>query len=168
MAWTPPRTWASGEVPSAALFNEQIRDNMAHLRDLEGVRAHGTSGQIGGTAIWNLDLDEQFDVGAMHDLVTNNSRITAPVTGWYLAGAYMAGSPQAAELYIRKNGSTIVARKRTEPGDTGTVPAQRTALSLLRALYLVAGDYLEVALGRLEIGLITGSSIAGGMWAVRV
>lgn len=28
MAWTSPRTWASGEVPTAAIFNSHVRDNM--------------------------------------------------------------------------------------------------------------------------------------------
>ena len=28
MAWTPPRDWSVGEIPSAAQFNQYIRDNM--------------------------------------------------------------------------------------------------------------------------------------------
>jgi hypothetical protein len=32
MAWTTPRTWASAEVPTAAQFNEHIRDNLLVLK----------------------------------------------------------------------------------------------------------------------------------------
>ena len=32
-AWTTPTTWASGNVPTAANFNTQVRDNMLHLRE---------------------------------------------------------------------------------------------------------------------------------------
>lgn len=31
MAWTMPRTWVPGEMVDAALLNQQLRDNLAHL-----------------------------------------------------------------------------------------------------------------------------------------
>lgn len=34
MAWTSPKTWAIGGLVSAADLNEQIRDNMTHLKFL--------------------------------------------------------------------------------------------------------------------------------------
>jgi hypothetical protein len=33
MAWTTPRTWAVGEAITADLLNEQLRDNLAELKD---------------------------------------------------------------------------------------------------------------------------------------
>jgi hypothetical protein len=33
MAWTDPRTWVAGEVPTAAILNTHIRDNFAVLGD---------------------------------------------------------------------------------------------------------------------------------------
>lgn len=32
MAWTTPKTWADNELVTAALMNEQVRDNMAYLK----------------------------------------------------------------------------------------------------------------------------------------
>lgn len=32
MAWITPKTWTIGELVSAADLNEQIRDNMSHLK----------------------------------------------------------------------------------------------------------------------------------------
>lgn len=31
MAWTTPRTWTTGEIVTAAMLNEQVRDNMLAL-----------------------------------------------------------------------------------------------------------------------------------------
>lgn len=45
MAWTEPRTWADGEVPTATQFNEQFRDNQNEL----ALHAHG-GGSGSGTA----------------------------------------------------------------------------------------------------------------------
>lgn len=33
MAWTSPRTWTSGEVPTAAIFNTHVRDNLKAIGD---------------------------------------------------------------------------------------------------------------------------------------
>lgn len=32
MAWTSPRTWTTGETVTAAMMNEQVRDNSAYLK----------------------------------------------------------------------------------------------------------------------------------------
>lgn len=32
MAWTEPRTWVAGEVVTAAMMNEQIKDNLTYLK----------------------------------------------------------------------------------------------------------------------------------------
>lgn len=32
MAWTTPRTWIPGELVTATMMNEQIRDNMSILK----------------------------------------------------------------------------------------------------------------------------------------
>lgn len=33
MAWTTPRTWVAGEVPTAAIMNTHVRDNLNALKD---------------------------------------------------------------------------------------------------------------------------------------
>jgi len=33
MAWTTPRTWVAGEVPTAAIMNAHVRDNLNALKD---------------------------------------------------------------------------------------------------------------------------------------
>lgn len=45
MAWTTPRTWTDGEVPTAAIFNTHVRDNIAWHHSGDGA---WTSPAIGG------------------------------------------------------------------------------------------------------------------------
>lgn len=33
MAWSTPRTWTAGEIPTAAIFNAHVRDNLLALQD---------------------------------------------------------------------------------------------------------------------------------------
>jgi len=33
MGWTSPRTWVTGEIVTAAMLNEQLRDNFLYLGD---------------------------------------------------------------------------------------------------------------------------------------
>ncbi len=58
MAWTTPRTWADGELPTAAQFNAHFRDNLNEL----ALHAHGggsgsgtnTLGPINGVTYRNI------------------------------------------------------------------------------------------------------------------
>jgi hypothetical protein len=52
MAWTTPRTWAIGQLVSAADLNEQIRDNFSHLKIL--VNDDGKIPAISSTYIADL------------------------------------------------------------------------------------------------------------------
>lgn len=55
MAWTAPRTWVTGEVVTAALFNTHLRDNQNAI----STHGHSGSGGDGGTALGNL-VQEKF------------------------------------------------------------------------------------------------------------
>lgn len=87
---------------------------------------------------------ERWDTDAIHDLVTNNSRLTCKTAGKYAVLANVAFGTNATghrEVYIRKNGVTIVAY--------ATVPAVATAgsntlLPVSCAEDLAVDDYLEV------------------------
>jgi hypothetical protein len=35
MAWTTPRTWVAGEIPTAAQLNTHLRDNLTHLYEAQ-------------------------------------------------------------------------------------------------------------------------------------
>ena len=67
MAWTAPKTWTLGELVSAADLNEQVRDNMGHLKLI--VNDSGKIPAISSTYFSNLSGADLTDVAK---LATNN------------------------------------------------------------------------------------------------
>ena len=93
-----------------------------------------------------LDFNtEVFDVGAMHDPVTNPSRLTVPAAenGYYLVTAQVAwanaGGTKGYWAFLRHNG-TIIARDFI----TGNVAANNVFNRLVAVLALGVGDYVDV------------------------
>ena len=55
MAWTTPRTWTVGEVATAALFNEQVRDNLLAIRQHAYVRKTADESVYNSTTLQDDD-----------------------------------------------------------------------------------------------------------------
>jgi len=94
---------------------------------------------IPGATPTTLSWDsETFDVGAMHDNVTNNSRLTVPAnqSGLYelVVGITFNSTSDLGQIIVRKNGTTIIA-----PGLTF---GQWNAF--VAKLVLAAADYIEI------------------------
>lgn len=116
--------------------------------------------------VLNFNVDH-FDPYGMHDPVTNNSRLIAPVSGLYLVWAdvlfALSGAGDSRVVYIRPNG-----------GGTGFVatfkPASgvATGLTITGAIKLTGGEYVEVFVsqdsgGALDISLEANGSPRAGM-----
>jgi hypothetical protein len=94
---------------------------------------------------------EDFDLGPLHDTVTNNSRFTVPVggDGIYLIIAQAswtgrAGSGGRLGAYVYKNGVTRLGiQEETPDGATGDGNLG-TSFSATAGVALVAGDYIEM------------------------
>lgn len=88
---------------------------------------------------------ETFDTAALHDNVTNNGRITAPITGVYVFSATwgLAGDNDYVffESNLRANGVTSVTRERNvNPGTSATARNFQ-----IHGVYkLLATEYMEV------------------------
>lgn len=87
---------------------------------------------------------EDYDTNAMHDNVTNNSRVTVKRAGKYLVKAHIVYDVTLATgnviyTFLFKNGTEI---KRVAKGPTATAAAND--IVVLEVLDLVANDYLEV------------------------
>lgn len=109
---------------------------------LVGARAFRSAALSVPTAtVTVIGLDgETFDSGALHDNVTNNSRITIPSTGYYcIVGVVQhptgTGSVQTR---IHKNGSVVALTAQAAP----TAGAH---IACITVESLTAGDYLELA-----------------------
>jgi hypothetical protein len=83
---------------------------------------------------------ERYDTAGLHDNATNNSRLTAPVTGIYAVTAQFTwgGSAGAGSRFagVMKNGSTLIARSQELAGDDDE--------NITTQVLLLAGDYVEV------------------------
>jgi hypothetical protein len=95
---------------------------------------------------------ENWDSGTVHDNVTNNTRLTAPVAGVYMVGITCAvfsntsGAFQAIAT-IRKNGSTGLRTVQIDPYHTGAGGAYGN-LSFSFPVNLAANDYVEVLVSK--------------------
>jgi hypothetical protein len=127
------------------------------------VYKNGTQSVNSGT-LTALNFDsEDFDVGAMHDNVTNNTRVTIPASnnGIYLvmgAATFAANATGNRQLVLRKNGTTDM-RSVTLP-NTGATAQQ---MQVAAVLALVATDYIELTAGQdtggaLNVGSATRAS----------
>lgn len=74
MAWTAPRTWSTGDINTAADFNEQIRDNLLALDQ----HAHG--GSAGDGATLNLSKTGSY---------TGDGSVSLAITGVGFTPAYV-------------------------------------------------------------------------------
>jgi hypothetical protein len=105
--------------------------------------------------------NEDFDVGTMHDLVTNNSRVVVPTggDGLYLVmggTTFAANATGTRQLLIRKNGATILAQN--------LVPIVSAATSLVvqasQIVVLAAADYVELTAAQTSGGALDLGSAA--------
>lgn len=99
---------------------------------------------------------EDFDVGTMHDLVTNNTRVTIPTSnaGVYLViggTTFQANATGYRQLFLQKNGTTAL-QDAVIPVNSGS---QVTAFQVLTVVSLAAADYIELIATQNSGGALT-------------
>lgn len=133
-------------------FSEDV--TMQSVVNLTGqYRAKGyraTSNQAIATAtITPISLNaESYDVGSMHDNVSNNERLTIPAdgTGLYIFSAqatFAASATGTRELYVYKNGSVLVQTINPSP-----VAGDQCVLTLNFHDVGNGGDYYDARVGQ--------------------
>lgn len=153
MAYTTPRTWASGERPTAAQLNEQLRDNVSFLANPPACRANRTANQTisnNTTTAVQFSAADSYDTGSMHDPASNNTRVTVPTAGLYAVTLNwtMNSSGTAMIGAIRVNGTTDWNHVREDA--SGTITQQVSDV-----LKLSANDYVEGTVFQLTGGDVT-------------
>lgn len=133
MAWTTPRTWVSGELATASLFNTHIRDNMTFLlpdddaQDIAYSASDFTHGTVGG--VWDVQSGDVL-VQWKH-LVANRFRFTCQITNSSVSGTsgiqlrinlhLPSGTIQSNTntlCFIRDNGTAANGYIFARPGNT--------------------------------------------------
>lgn len=178
MAITAWKTWASGDILTAVDVNTYVRDNGRWLSHHSTGGApmcrvfHSTSyAHTSGNAIpYN---SEDFDPFAMHDTVSNNSRLTVPSGG---AGKYLVAASVRVDTTatptngaitgtIHVNGSTTIASENNADLDIN-VAVVFTPTALWNAS---AGDYFETVVtysGVASVNVTRDGRRSPEMWAI--
>lgn len=153
MAYTAPTTRSTGNLITAAQWNTDLVDNISFLANAPSCHVfHSTTqNMVSNTPLTVAFNSERHDsTGTMHDNVTNNSRITVPVAGVYVAT--FSGVVEADNdynflyAYIQVNGATILAG--TTIGtltDAGIAPWLNVTTPPYK---LAANDYLQVVVAQ--------------------
>lgn len=122
-------------------------DGIVNMPNNPNCRVYLNAAQLIGTGAWTAIgfPAENFDTAAMHDNVTNNSRITIPTGGdgkYMIAGsvriAANATGTRGARVYL--NGTTNLAVNRKNNLGAGT----QTWVHISTLEDLSAGDYVEL------------------------
>jgi hypothetical protein len=152
---------SSGLVQTASVANAAITKAKTEAR-FRCKAYHSAVQSINNATLTVLAFDsEEYDVGNLHDTVTNNSRITIPTGGdvglWILvAGVYWAANATGARIVqILKNGTTVVARNQIQAVNSALDDTVQQAIATLDSL--TVGDYFEVRVlqrsgGALNVG----------------
>lgn len=104
---------------------------------------HSTTQSLSTATVTTLSFDtEHYDTWAMHDTVTNNSRLTAVKPGVYLVGGHVefpANATGQRGLYIYLNGATYLAYAIHD-----AAAANETAVTVSTVDSFNVGDYVEL------------------------
>lgn len=150
MATVPsPRTWAVGELLTAAKLNTDLRDGLSFLLGPPlAVLVKNATQSVSSTTFTPLTWEvEQIDRDGGHSTVTNTSRYTCLTAGWYHLHASIRWDS------INFNGETRLGRFRkngtTElPGSSQAVRSSPnfalTTQIVSSYVQLAVNDYVEV------------------------
>jgi hypothetical protein len=132
---------AESEVLNGSLGTSEFSNSIPATRVTHSSAQSIPDFPPGATLAFNT---ERYDTASMHDNATNNSRLTAPVTGIYAVTAEVDWTPDATgtrELTLMKNGSTFIA---DDDRDGISVVFGGQSQSVTAQVRLVAGDFVEV------------------------
>ena len=141
-----PRTWASTDALTAALLNQELRDQMLAITAPPMCIAYQNVAQTLTTATpanvtWDAEVIDS--TGAMHDNVTNNTRITVPLAGLYLITGQVTFTGNASgvrSIYVQKNGATVIQRNSVGSPSAGV----HTTIPFSVMAQLAVNDSVEV------------------------
>jgi hypothetical protein len=139
------------EVTDGSLTGTEVLDGSlgtAELGAIPAARATNTANQtIAESTPTVISLgSEGFDTANLHDTTTNNSRLTAPVTGAYQINGrvrWESGAAGVRHLRIEKNLGSPGAKTLAEAMGTASA-ADRMAQNVTTISRLIAGEYVEL------------------------
>lgn len=165
LAVPAPPARSAGSRLTAAIYGSDVTDDVTFLTNPPIFQADQSAVQsIPNNAVTALALDvEIVDSYDGHSNVTNNSRYTAVVAGWYLVIGYFGLAASAAGvrlIRINKNGSTLPLSQVDMTSPTAAVTA---ALQAAAFVQLAVGDYVETNVFQTSGGALNTTTTDSGM-----
>lgn len=113
--------------------------NADHTVTFSGALAYHNTTQSVGSSATALSLNsEDFDTDSYHDNSTNNSRMTAPATGYYLVTGHAQFASSGVHLLgLWINGSAV-------RGSAVSISGTSVKLQTSQIVYLTSGQYVEL------------------------
>lgn len=147
-AWTTPRTWNSGELVTAALMNQHVRDQLAYLHGDGG----GTVDLSAGGAVYKISTSGGLAVGTV--VANATSGIGVGLFSSYLNAISAAGTDSGIvmgvsgetswRVIVRKDGTILWGDGTVAAGDT---QAARSAAGRLKVTNVEAETRAAVTYG---------------------
>lgn len=167
-----PPARPAGSRLTGAIYGSDVTDAVTFLANPPVFKAYQSAAQsIANNSITALGMDtEVVDSYSGHDTVTNNSRYTAVVAGWYLvigSVAFAANGTGNRLVEIRVNGAgaatNLAQTVILTPG-----AANGSALTAVSIIQLAVGDYVEAYGYQTSGGALNTSPAQTGMQVVWV
>lgn len=159
---TAPVTQAFGDTAAAGTSllaaHRDHKHGMPSYPVFHGCLAYNSALQaLNATTLTYMALNaEDHDTDSMHDTVTNNSRVAAPVTGKYRVAGQIFYATTSGTNYVLFDKNHAGVFIRGVPTDNGGASGM---LASLPAIALTAGDYIEMVGYHTQAGSInTGDS----------
>lgn len=141
------RTWAAGDITTAALLNSSLRDGVNFLTTVpQLVCSQQTPQSIANTpspfAAIAFDTNT-VDTYSGHSTVTNNSRYVSQLGGWYFVIGQVAFAANATGVRVAQLWANGVGGPAEVQGAAGP-SANNTQIQVSGLVFLSAGSYVEL------------------------
>lgn len=141
LSWSSPSTQSTGDLITAAIWNQNVVDNTLFLYDPPGCRVYNSGNEsITASTPTVVTFDtERFDTDGIHSTSSNTGRLTCQTAGVYLIvahGVWASAPGSGSYTSIRLNGTTDIAK-------ISVTTASLTNMSIATIYKLGASDYVE-------------------------
>jgi len=159
MAWTTPRTWASLDALTAALFNTHIRDNLSYLASPPycNLKSGTTQTLTLASTQYALTFDTEVDDAYGMHVAGNTAAVVAPVAGIYMISAGWQASVtsgQTVRVSIAIAGTTV----DDAHVQIGSPIAGVYTPTITRIMRLAASDSVTILALTSQAGLVTAAA----------
>lgn len=156
MSYVAPSTRSTGNLITAAIWNQDIRDNRNFLHNCPAAQVYRTTNQtISDSALTGISWDaEVFDTEGIHDPVTNPDRLVVQTAGVYFVHAmvkFASGGASRRELWINVNDVASHAANAMRIGSTAAAEMSISMAFLFNVNWFVILRVFQTSGGPLDI-----------------